>query len=186
MNDMNFLTQKYKEKLEIEEYFRKYFGVVLIIFIGLYLISFGIGIMENSVQEKINKENNEINKGQEILEELAKDPEEDSDDLNVQIDIIEDIFSQKNLRVSEIFRTLGDNVPKNIWLTNLIYEGNEVRIRGYSYNNENKKTSEENVYHFEENMLDSQIYKSVTLNYLKKSEKNGEKINEFEYILILE
>ena len=34
-------------------------------------------------------------------------------------------------------------------------------------------------------MLDSGLYESVSLNYLRKATKYGEKINEFEYILVL-
>ena len=105
--------------------------------------------------------------------------------LGVRIEIIEDIFSQKNLRVSEIFRSLEENIPENVWIQSLVYEEKEVRIKGFSFKNNESKSSEENAYYFEEKMLDSKIYKSVTLNYLKKSSKYGEKINEFEYVLVL-
>jgi type IV pilus assembly protein PilN len=184
MNNMNFLTEKYKEKLEIEEHFRKYAIIVFMAFIGLYLISFAIGRIENSVQKQINIENNQIAMNQKRMKQLTQDSTKETN-LGVQIEIIEDIFSQKNLRVSEIFKSLDGNVPKNVWLQSLIYEGNEVRIRGFSFRDNISKTSEENAYYFEKRMLDSGLYKSVELNYLKKGTKYGDKINEFEYVLIL-
>jgi type IV pilus assembly protein PilN len=105
--------------------------------------------------------------------------------LGVKIEIIEDIFSQKNLRVSEIFRSLEGNIPKNVWIQSLVYEGKEIRIKGFSFKDNESKSSEGNAYYFEERMLDSELYRDVTLNYLKKSSKYGEKIDEFEYVLVL-
>ena len=185
MNQMNFLTKKYKNKLEIEEYFRKYFGIFLIVFFILYLVSLGIGRVENSIQKKINIENSQIAEKNKSIKQLTSDSKKETN-LGIKIEIIEDIFSQKNLRVSEIFRSLEGNVPKNVWIQSLVYEGKEVRIKGFAFKDNESKSSENNAYYFEERMLDSGFYKTVTLNYLKKSNKYGEKINEFEYVLILE
>jgi len=190
MNNMNFLTNKYKEKLEIENYFRKYFGIFLITFFIFYMISFGIKQIENSVQRKINTENAYISNSNEKIKELKMKSSQETN-LGVKIEIIEDIFLQKNLRLSEILRSLGLNVPPNVWLQSLIYEGGEVRIKGFAFREdegeaeEESRGPEENTYHFEEKMLDSGLYDSVSLNYLRKATKYGEKINEFEYILVL-
>lgn len=185
MNHMNFLTKEYKDRLEIEEHFRKCLGILIIVFLVLYGVSFGIKKIENSIQKKINIENSEIEKNNKMIKQLTLDSKKETN-LGVKIEIIEDIFSQKNLRVSEIFRSLEGNIPKNVWIESLIYEGKEIRIKGFSFKDAEVKSSEKNAYYFEERMLDSKLYKSVTLNYLKKSNKYGEKINEFEYILILE
>jgi len=185
MNQMNFLTKEYKNRLEIEEHFRKCLGIFIIVFLALYIVSFGIGRIENSVQKKINIENAAIAENNRRIKQLTIDSKKETN-LGVKIEIIEDIFSQKNLRVSEIFRSLEGNIPKNVWIKSLVYEGKEVRIKGFSFKDYESKSSEKNAYYFEERMLDSEVYKSVTLNYLKKSSKYGEKINEFEYILVLE
>ena len=181
---MNFLTEKYKEKLEIEEYFRKYLIIVTMAFIGFYIIAFGIGRVEKSVQAQIDIQNNQILQDKKRMQKLTQDSKKETD-LGVQIEIIEDIFAQKNLRVSEIFKSLKGNVPKNVWLQSLTYEGNVVRIRGYSFRDNVSKTSEQNAYYFEKRMLDSGLYKSVELSFLKKGTKYGDKINEFEYVLTL-
>lgn len=185
MNQMNFLTKEYKNKLGREEQIRKCFGIFIIVFLILYIVSFGIGRIENSIQQKINIENIEIAKNKKRIKELTLESQKTTN-LGVKIEIIEDIFSQKNLRVSEIFHSLEGNIPKNVWIQSLVYEGKEVRIKGFSFKNNEFKSSEENAYYFEERMLDSELYRSVTLNYLKKSSKYGEKINEFEYVLVLE
>jgi hypothetical protein len=139
MNQMNFLTKEYKDRLEIEEHFRKCFGIFIMVFAVLYVVSFGIGRIENSVQKKINIENAAI--------------------------------AENNRRIKQL---------------TIDYEGKEVRIKGFSFKDHESKSSEKNAYYFEERMLDSEVYRSVTLNYLKKSSKYGEKINEFEYVLVLE
>ncbi|UUV19139.1 PilN domain-containing protein [Fusobacteria bacterium ZRK30] len=185
MNQMNFLTKEYKNRLEIEEHFRKCLGVFIGVFLLLYIASFGIGKIENSVQKKINIENAEIAEKNKRIKQLTLDFKKETN-VGAKIEIIEDIFSQKNLRVSEIFRSLEGNVPKNVWIQSLVYEGKEVRIKGFSFKDNRSKSSEDNAYFFEERMLDSKVYRSVTLNYLKKSSKYGEKINEFEYVLVLE
>jgi len=184
MDQMNFLTKEYKNRLEIEEYFRKCLGIFIAIFLLIYLVSFGIERIEKSVQKKISIENAEIAEKNKRIKELTINSKKETN-LGVEIEIIEDIFSQKNLRVSEVFHSLDGNVPKNVWIQNLVYEGKEVRIKGFSFKDNKFKTSEDNAYFFEERMLDSELYRSVTLNYLKKSSKYGEKINEFEYILVL-
>ena len=184
MNQINFLTKEYKDKLEREEQIRKSFGIFILVFLVLYLVSFGIGRIENSVQKKINIENMAIVENNKRIKQLTLDSKKETN-LGVRIEIIEDIFSQKNLRVSEIFRSLEENIPENVWIQSLVYEEKEVRIKGFSFKNNESKSSEENAYYFEEKMLDSKIYKSVTLNYLKKSSKYGEKISEFEYVLVL-
>lgn len=185
MNQMNFLTKEYRNKLEREEQIRKCFGVFIMVFLVLYTVSFGIGRVENSIQKKINLENIEVAKNNKKIKELTLESKKETN-LGVKIEIIEDIFSQKNLRVSEILWSLEENTPNNIWIQSLVYEGKEVRIKGFSFKDNKSKSSEENAYYFEERMLDSKLYRSVTLNYLKKSTKYGEKINEFEYILVLE
>ncbi|MGB6128524.1 MAG: PilN domain-containing protein [Psychrilyobacter sp.] len=184
MNQMNFLTKKYKNRLEIEEYFRKCLGIFIGIFLIIYLTSFGVERIEESVQKKISIEKVEIAEKNKRIKELTINSEKETN-LGVEIEIIEDIFSQKNLRVSEIFHSLDENVPKNVWINSLIYEGKVVRIKGFSFKDNQLKSSEDNAYFFEERMLDSKLYKSVTLNYLKKASKYGGKINEFEYILVL-
>jgi len=185
MNQINFLTKEYEEKLEKEEQIRKCFGVFIMVFLVLYTVSFGIGRIENSIQKKINLENIEVAENNKKIRQLTLESKKETN-LGVKIEIIEDIFSQKNLRVSEIFYSLERNIPNNVWIQNLVYEGKEVRIKGFSFKDNESKSSEDNAYYFEERMLDSKLYRSVTLNYLKKSSKNGEKINEFEYILVLE
>uniref|UniRef100_A0A6A7GBG8 Uncharacterized protein n=1 Tax=Hirondellea gigas TaxID=1518452 RepID=A0A6A7GBG8_9CRUS len=185
MNQMNFLTKEYRNKLDIEECFRKYLCIFLMVFLIFYLASLGIGRIENSIQKKINIINSQIEEKNRRIKQLTLDSKKETN-VGVKIEIIEDIFSQKNLRVSEIFRSLDGNVPKNVWIQSLVYKGKEVRIKGFSFKNNELKNSENNAYYFEERMLDSGLYKTVTLNFLKKSSKYGEKINEFEYILILE
>ncbi|MEI6857283.1 PilN domain-containing protein [Psychrilyobacter sp.] len=185
MKRMNFLTEEYKDRLEIEEQLRKCFGIFVIVFLVLYVVSFGIQRIENSVQKKINIENAEMAENNKRMKQLTLESKNGTN-LGVKIEIIEDIFSQKNLRVSEIFRSLEGNIPKNVWIQSLVYEGKEVRIKGFSFKDNESKSSENNAYYFEERMLDSELYGSVTLNYLKKSSKYGEKINEFEYVLVLE
>jgi Tfp pilus assembly protein PilN len=184
MNNMNFLTDKYKERLEIENYFRKYFGIFIIILLVLYTISFGIKQIENSVQRKINIEKADIANSNERIKAL-KEMSSQETNLGVKIEIIEDIFRENNLRLSEILKTLAMNVPENVWLQSLVYQGGEIRIKGFAFSEGEIKGSEENTYHFEEKMLDSGLYESVSLNYLRKATKYGEKINEFEYILVL-
>ena len=56
MNRMNFLTKEYKDRLEIEEQLRKCLGIFVMVFLVLYVVSFGVGRIENSVQKKINTE----------------------------------------------------------------------------------------------------------------------------------
>ncbi|OQY42080.1 MAG: hypothetical protein B6227_03270 [Fusobacteriia bacterium 4572_74] len=185
MNQMNFLTKEYKNRLEIEEYFRKCLGGFIMVFLILYVTFFGIKMVESSVQKKINIERIEIAEKNKRIKQLTLESKKETN-LGAKIEIIEDIFSQKNLRVSEIFRSLDGNVPKNVWIQSLVYEGTEVRIKGFSFKDQETKSSEENAYYFEERMLDSEVYKNVTLNYLKKSIKYGEKVDEFEYVLELE
>ncbi|MCS5420340.1 MULTISPECIES: PilN domain-containing protein [Psychrilyobacter] len=185
MNQMNFLTKEYKDKLEIEEHIRECFGVFVMVFLVLYAVSFGIERIENSVQKKISIEMTEIAENNNRIKQLTLESKKETN-LGAKIEIIEDIFSQKNLRVSEILRSLEGNIPKNVWIQNLVYEGKEVRIKGFSFKDDGSKSSEENAYYFEERMLDSEVYGTVTLNYLRKSSKYGEKINEFEYVLVLE
>ena len=52
MSQMNFLTEDYRNKLELEEYLRKCLGVFIIVFLVLYGVSFGIDKVEESVQKK--------------------------------------------------------------------------------------------------------------------------------------
>jgi len=184
MNQMNFLTKSYKDKLEIEEYFRKCLAIFIGVFMILYIASFGIERIENSIQKKINIENAQIAEKNKRIKKLTLDSKKKTD-IGLQIAIIEGILSEKNLRVSEIFHSLDGNVPKNVWIESLVYEGKEVRIKGFSYKDSNSRTSEDNAYYFEEKMLDSKLYSNVTLNYLKKSTKYGEKANAFEYVMVL-
>jgi len=184
MNNMNFLTKKYKEKLELEEIMRKNILIFLMVLLVLYVISLGIKQIDGKIQNEIDIENVYIDSNQEKIEELNSNPPQGIE-LEEKLKLVEEIFSEKDMNISQIFKTLDGIIPSNVWINSLIYNDKTVRIKGISYGKREDKNLEKKIYSFEEKMLASGIYKNVSLNYLKNSIKDGEKINEFEYILIL-
>jgi type IV pilus assembly protein PilN len=184
MNNMNFLTKEYKEKLEVENYFRGKLLNFIMVAVILGVASFGIKQVGNLTQKKIDIEQTITNANNKRIKRL-KAKFSIKTNVEIKIALVEDILENKSLKISGILLSLSENVPSNVWLESLIYENNEVRITGFSFSKDGSIGAEENAYYFERQMLDSGFYEKVSLNYLKSDVKFGEKINEFEYILVL-
>ncbi|MCK5779757.1 MAG: hypothetical protein KAH04_01995 [Psychrilyobacter sp.] len=190
-NKMNFITEKHKEKLMIEEYIRTIIIISTGISLVFVLIFIQIKSMESSVQAEIdtvNVQKTEIEKKvkqqNDQIKGLISQVEERTQN-NVEIMTIEKLFDHKATKISKVFLTLGQSVPTTAWIESIIYDDGEVRVKGYAFNDGDKVSPESISYMFEEKMLESNVYKDIILIYLKKSSKYGEKTYDFEYNLIL-
>ena len=103
-------------------------------------------------------------------------------DLSDKIKVLEDIFENKEKRVSEIMYFLDQNMPESIWLTNLSYNGEEFIIEGYSFK-EYTESSEHVLYGFEKKLIGSEYFSTVILDNITEEELNGNSVKKFRYEL---
>lgn len=183
MINVNFLTPEYKLKLLLKQIFRMGSFFVLVILL------FEIGISQY-LQGKIDKKEAKI---KDYKTQIAKYNTDRIDlenkrkqipDLTDKIQILEEMFSKKNLRFSEVIYNLKENTPKKVWYTDLNYKNSTLAIKGYASDDKSTDTNSElNVYKLERNLKESGKYGSVKGEYLKQIDLKGNAVNVFQYEL---
>lgn len=183
MINVNFLTPEYKLKLLLKQILRMGSFFVLVILL------FEIGVSQY-LQKKIdNKEKN-------IRDYKAKTLSNNTERINIEkkrkeipdltdkIQILEEMFSKKNLRFSEVIYNLKENTPKKVWYTDLNYKNSNLVIKGYASDDKSTDTNSElNVYKLERNLKESGKYSGVKGEYLKQIDLKGNTVNIFQYEL---
>lgn len=183
MYDINFLTPEYKEKLRRSNLIRRCGFVLGVILIIELVIFSGLSLWNNSIKNDIAMERQEIALKEKEIDKLQKKMSE-IPDLTDKIAVIEDLFKNENFRISEVIRSLDENVPTNLWFNKMNYSDGSINLSGISYQNwELGLTSEENLYQFEKNLIESDLYNSVHHEFTRSAEQNGNKINNFQFRL---
>ncbi len=185
MYDINFLTPEYREKLKRNNLIRRCSVILGVVFIAQLIVFSGLFIWNRSIEDDIQREKQEIalkeGKIAQIQKEMSEIP-----DLTDKITLIEDLFKNENFRISEVIQSLEDSVPTNLWFNKMNYESGRIRISGVSYQNwELGLTSEENLYQFEKNLIESDLYKKIHHDFTKAGEQNTHKVNNFQFELEL-
>ncbi|ADO83594.1 PilN domain-containing protein [Ilyobacter polytropus] len=183
MRDINFLTPEYKEKLGVSQNLKKAVLIAGVFFLINGAIFFGIHMKQKNLEKNIHETKREIAFNQEEIKklevEIGKIP-----DLTDKIEIIEEIFSDKKTRISEVLYTIQTLAPENIWVDTMHHEGGNVRIKGISYLN-SEMTPEQNLYDFEDKLIESGDFSQVKHDYLKIEERDGNKVMAFEFSLVI-
>jgi len=183
MYDINFLTPEYQEKLRRNNLIRRC-SFVLGVLLAIELIVFsGLSLWNNSIEDNLAFERQEIAAKEQEIDELKKKMSE-IPDLTDKIAVIEDLFKNENFRISEVIKSLDENAPTNIWFNKMNYNSGAINLSGMSYQNwELGLTSEENLYQFEKNLIDSGFYSRVHHEFTRAGEQNGHKISNFQFKL---
>lgn len=183
MKSINFLTPEYKERLGISRNIKKMMMVLLFFFLIHGIVFIGVQLKQNSLEKEIQETKRETVFNQEEIKkleaEIGKIP-----DLTNKIEIIEEIFSDKKSRISEVLYTIQKLAPENIWVDSLHHEGGNVRIKGISYLN-SEMTSEQNLYDFEDKLIESGEFSKVRHDYLRVEDRDGNKVMAFEFSLVI-
>ncbi len=185
MYDINFLTPEYRERLKRNNLIRRCSLVLGVIFTAQLLIFSGLFLWNRGIENDIQREKQEIVLKEGKIAQLEKEMSE-IPDLTDKIAVIEDLFKNENLRISEVIQSLEDSVPTNLWFNRMNYEDGRIRISGVSYQNwELGLTSEENLYKFEKNLIESDLYKKIHHDFTRAGEQNTHKVNNFQFELEL-
>ncbi len=183
MRDINFLTPEYREKLGISQNLRKAMLIAGVFFLIQGLVFIGVTLKQNSLEKKIQETKREIAFNEEEIKkiemEIGKIP-----DLTDKIEIIEEIFSEKKTRISEVIYTVEKLAPENVWVDSLYHEGGNVRIKGITYLN-SEMTAEQNLYDFENRLIESGEFSQVKHDYLRVEDRDGNKVMAFEFSLVI-
>ncbi len=182
MKNINFLTKRYKEKLELEEYIRKSGGIILIFLILIYLGILGITPIENNLKISTSAQEQRIENITNNIEAI-KIKSEQEDSIDIEIKRIEKILSKEDVKIYKLLEILENSISRGMVLESFVYQNGEIRIKGIDSNFE--KNIRGNIYSFEKKLIDSNKFQEVKLSYLKEELRVGKKIKEFEYILIL-
>lgn len=183
MYDINFLTPEYREKLKRSNLLRRC-GIILgavaaaefIVFIGLFL-------WNGSIENKLEAERASVAAKEKSIAKLNKDMSE-IPDLTDKIVVIEDLFKNENFRISEVLQSLEKNTPRNLWFNSLNYDNGRISLKGVSFKNwEEGLTSEENLYRFEKNLIESGMYRRVHHEMTRSSIRNEYRVNDFQFQL---
>ncbi|TDT69788.1 type IV pilus assembly protein PilN [Hypnocyclicus thermotrophus] len=185
MIDINFLTQEYKLKLMLKSISRMILLVILLIFTILFSINLYLNSIIENKQSIINNKNAEIKKITKNIKEVKQKMKE-IPDLTSNIQIIEEVFNQKNLRVSEILYTLQENIPSGMWLDSIMYDNNNLFLSGKTIKNKQLKLNPaKNIFKFERNLKSTNRFSTIKADFIKYSNIKNNEVNEFQYQLIL-
>lgn len=181
MIDINFLTPEYKFKLMFKN-MGKFMILFLLIILGV-LLSANIYLKEmlreknieiTGINAKIKKINEQTKSVKAKMKEIP--------DLTNSIQIVEDIFSQENLRISEILFTMQEEIPSKVYLYSLTYDGENIRFNGKAeINSKEKRNSYENVFQFERNLKDSGKFVNIEADYIRMTGSGKNETSEFAY-----
>lgn len=185
MYDINFLTPEYRERLKRNNLIRRCSLILGVIFTVQLLIFSGLFLWNRGIENDIQREKQEIVLKEGKITQLEKEMSE-IPDLTDKIAVIEDLFKNENFRISEVIQSLEDSVPTNLWFNKMNYDGGKIRISGVSYQNwELGLTSEENLYQFEKNLIESDLYKKIYHDFTIAGQQNTHKVNNFQFELEL-
>jgi type IV pilus assembly protein PilN len=183
MRNINFLTPEYKERLGISKNIKKMMMILMFFFLIHTLVFIGVHLKQNKIDKAIQETKRETVFNQEEIKklenEIGKIP-----DLTNKIEIIQEIFAEKKTRISEILYTIQKLAPENIWVDSLYHEGGNVRIKGISYLN-SEMTAEQNLYDFENKLIESGDFSKVIHDYLRVEDRDGNKVMAFEFSLVI-
>ena len=183
MYDINFLTPEYKEKLKRSNLVRRCMVILGAIALVELIVFTGLFIWNGNIESNIERERQEIAAKESKIAQLKKDMSE-IPDLTDKIVVIEDLFRNENFRISEVIQSLDKNTPRNLWFNNMNYDNGKIKLSGKSYQNwELGLTSEENLYQFEKNLIESNLYKKVQHEMTRSEEQNNNKVNSFQFEL---
>ena len=183
MYDINFLTPEYKEKLKRSNLIRRCVVILGGIALVELIVFTGLFIWNGSIENDLERERQEILNKQNKISQLKKDMSE-IPDLTDKIVVIEDLFKNENFRISEVIQSLDEDTPKNLWFNTMNYDNGKIKLTGKSYQNwELGLTSEENLYQFEKNLIESNLYKKVLHEMTRSEEQNKNKLNSFKFEL---
>jgi len=183
MYDINFLTPEYKEKLKRSNLIRRCGVVFGSIAVAQLIIFTGLFIWNNNIENDLERERQEIASKEQRIAQIKKDMAE-IPDLTDKIMVIEDLFKNENFRISEVIQSLEKNTPANLWFNTMNYDNGKISLNGVSYQNwELGMTSEENLYHFEKTLIESDLYRKVHHEMTNSAERNTHKISNFKFQL---
>lgn len=195
MRNINFLPKLQKNKLENEKHFFKELkkiivflsiGVIIFIVLGgvnFYLKKEELREIERSNQLKLN------------IKELKVLPIEEYKKTLSENENLDFILKEKDKNVSSYLKSIELSEEKYIWIDEITYKGKRIIARGTSIGS-SSMSPEKRIYLFEENLLKTNLYKSINLVYindinsdLRSSDylknKKGLKIKKFQYELSL-
>lgn len=183
MYDINFLTPEYQEKLRRSNLIRRCSFVLGVILVIELIMFSGLSLWNNRIEDDLAFERQEIATKEKEIDGLKKKMSE-IPDLTDKIAVIEDLFKNENFRISEVIKSLDENVPTNLWFNKMNYSSGAINLSGISYQNwELGLTSEENLYQFEKNLIESGLYNRVHHEFTRTGEQNGHNINNFQFKL---
>lgn len=183
MYDINFLTPEYKEKLKRSNLIRRCMVILGAIALVELIVFTGLFIWNGSIEDDLERERLEIANKEKRIAQLQKEMSE-IPDLTDKIVVIEDLFKNENFRISEVIQSLDENTPTNLWFNTMNYDNGKIKLSGKSYQNwELGLTSEENLYQFEKNLIESNLYKVVHHEMTRSAEQNKNKVNDFQFEL---
>ncbi|MDN5304649.1 MAG: hypothetical protein PWP46_1535 [Fusobacteriaceae bacterium] len=185
MIDINFLTQEYKLKLMLKAISRMVILILLLIFTIFFSINMYLNSIIENKQNMINSKNAEIKKITKNIQEVKQKMKE-IPDLTSNIQIIEEVFNQKNLRVSEILYTLQENIPSGMWIDSIMYDNNNLFLTGKTIENKKLKLNPaKNIFKFERNLQNTDRFSQIKADFIKYSNIKNNEVNEFQYQLTL-
>jgi Tfp pilus assembly protein PilN len=182
---VNFLTHEYKSKLFFKKFARLSILLILFYIVVIFSINTGINGMIDTKRENIAQANNVINKTKEEIK-ATKEEMNNIVDLSNKITILEDIMNQKEYGFSESLFQLQEKVPDKVWLTSLVYNGEELIVKGIAGSNRKEKlTSEKNLLLFEKRLKEAERYSNIVPEYARASEIRGSRVQEFQYTITI-
>ncbi len=186
MYDINFLTDDYLRRLKRNQNIRRYslmIGSVTLLELFIFIFLF---TWNNSIESDLGKEQKSVISKEKNIAKIKVEMEA-IPDLTDKIDVLNDIFTNKKFRISEVIKDLDENTPDNIWFNSITYEDGVISLDGGSYRNIRLGlSSEENLYLFEKKLIESGAYKSIIHDMTRVEGIAGDKIVYFRFQLELE
>lgn len=186
MIDINFLTPEYKFKLM----FKNIAKIIVVATLVLASILISVNIYLNNIIKEKKSEIARLEKNIKTVNESTngvRTKMKEIPDLTNSIQIVEDIFSKENLRISEILFTLQEKIPLGVYLSSLTYDGENITFNGKAeVNKKNKLNSYENVFQLERNLKNSGKFKNIEADYIRMTGSGKDETSEFAYDMQLE
>ncbi|BDU49582.1 PilN domain-containing protein [Haliovirga abyssi] len=183
MIEMNFITKEYKMKLFLENLLKASIVIVVLIVLAEIGVGFYLNTIVKSQQNKIeivNGKINELNKKNKEIRKLYKN----IPDYSSRIQVLNDLVSEKKLRLSEVLYYIKEVTPLKIWYSSLTYKDGKVILKGYAAG-KNKNSPEVVALSLEEKFRESKLFRNVIAEGFKRGNVLGNDVVVFTYQLVL-